>query len=83
MVDGLETQVQQIAGDFRRGATALGNEQFTVFCETLEHQVIQHERDASTILQVLREALVQHQRGDYIGLADALEYELLPKLLAL
>jgi hypothetical protein len=80
MADDLEFELQRIARDFRCGATASGNERFAALSQTLSDSMGQSGTGVGSFVQRLRGALQMHERGDYIGLADALEYDLLPEL---
>lgn len=83
MVGPLEDQIRQIAAHLRVGATAEGNERFTAFTDDLGQALASGRGNMKALVHLLRKALEMHERGDYIGLADALEHELLPGLKSL
>lgn len=68
------------AHDFRRGLEGQASEGFLRVVEHLGRFFAEHPDDAPAMVPWLSDLLEAQSRGDYLFVADLLEYEIAPRL---
>ena len=76
MARGLTERLDTIVLDLRRGANAAANSNFSEFVAEFSAALPDSNWDVERILPILQQGLAAHERADYLGLADTLQYEL-------
>jgi hypothetical protein len=76
MALGLISQLDGIVLDLRCAAIASANSKFAQFILQFEEQLANSGWDLQRVVPILQQSLAAHQRADYLGLADSLQYEL-------
>ena len=78
----LADELRAAADELRRGHGAAGAEAFGAAVERLARllELPANADAAAALLPALQEALAAQERGDWIGLADLVQYELAARL---
>lgn len=76
MARRLIARLDGIVLDLRRGASAAAHSNFSEFVAEFSAALPDSNWDVDRILPILQQGLAAHERADYLGLADTLQYEL-------
>lgn len=80
--NGLRATLMRTVASFRVGMSARGNEALVNFVTLLQDDLDRVGTDSAAhpFLDHLQEIVAAQERGDYLRVADLLEYEVLPLL---